>query len=285
MTKWDWCSGAAILFVAVAALVVAAVLGAVCLRVGGIAFAMVTLAFAQAGKCSCKNPHGLTGGEEGLGLDYTKLPATFVGIFNTKHLYWLALGYVVVVFVVVRWAVDSSPGRVWQAIRENELRVAVLGLHPYPFKLIAFVLSSFLAARGRHRLPAADQRRVAGRDHRELHADAARDGRDRRRRHDLGRADRRCALHAARPAARRARRPAARQDLPKVLRIPLSEPLFLLGVLFILVVFLLPGGLARRRQRFAGLRQLDAEERSRSRPGRRVKIAPGARAPAPRCCS
>jgi branched-chain amino acid transport system permease protein len=34
------------------------------------------------------------------------------------------------------------------------------------------------------------------------------------------------------------------QDLPKVLRIPLSEPLFVLGVLFILIVFFLPGGIA-----------------------------------------
>jgi branched-chain amino acid transport system permease protein len=47
------------------------------------------------------------------------------------------------------------------------------------------------------------------------------------------------------------------QGLPKVLRIPLSEPLFLLGVLFILVVFLLPGGIAGARKRFAGLRKLE----------------------------
>ena len=29
----------------------------------------------------------------------------------------------------------------WQAIRENELRVEVLGLRPYSFKLMAFVLA------------------------------------------------------------------------------------------------------------------------------------------------
>ena len=34
------------------------------------------------------------------------------------------------------------------------------------------------------------------------------------------------------------------QQLPDVLRIPLSEPLFLFGVLFILVVMFLPGGIA-----------------------------------------
>ena len=124
-------------------------LGFVSLRVGGIAFAMVTLAFAQAGAVLVhKDPHHWTHGEEGLGADYHKLPSAFVGIFNTKNLYWLALAYVGVVFLVTRWAVESSPGRVWQAIRENELRVEVLGLRPRAYKLKAFVLASFLATLG-----------------------------------------------------------------------------------------------------------------------------------------
>lgn len=33
-------------------------------------------------------------------------------------------------------------------------------------------------------------------------------------------------------------------DLPAALRVPLSQPLFLLGALFVAVVYLLPGGLA-----------------------------------------
>ena len=34
------------------------------------------------------------------------------------------------------------------------------------------------------------------------------------------------------------------QDLPTIIRKPLSEPLFILGTLFILLVFFVPGGLA-----------------------------------------
>jgi branched-chain amino acid transport system permease protein len=48
------------------------------------------------------------------------------------------------------------------------------------------------------------------------------------------------------------------QGLPDVLRIPLSQPLFLLGTIFILIVFFLPGGLAgiAARGRPRGLRRL-----------------------------
>ena len=60
---------------------------------------------------------------------------------------------------------------------------------------------------GRDRLAArARNRREPAGDDRQLHADLARDGRDRRRRHEVRRAARRLPLHAARPAARRARR-------------------------------------------------------------------------------
>ncbi|MDQ3066909.1 MAG: branched-chain amino acid ABC transporter permease, partial [Actinomycetota bacterium] len=50
LTKWEWGLLPALLVVALAGIVVPLVLGAVSLRVGGIAFAMVTLAFAQAGQ-------------------------------------------------------------------------------------------------------------------------------------------------------------------------------------------------------------------------------------------
>ncbi len=70
LTKWEWGLAPTLLVVVGAGIVVPLVLGAISLRVGGIAFAMVTLAFAQAGQVLVqKNPDGLTGGEEGLGLE------------------------------------------------------------------------------------------------------------------------------------------------------------------------------------------------------------------------
>ena len=62
----------------------------------GIAFAMVTLAFAQAGQVLVqKNPDQLTGGEEGVGLVTTQVPDFFVGVVDTRNVYWLALAVLI----------------------------------------------------------------------------------------------------------------------------------------------------------------------------------------------
>ena len=45
------------------------------------------------------------------------------------------------------------------------------------------------------------------------------------------------------------------QDLPTIIRKPLSEPLFILGTLFILLVYFVPGGLAGVGNRVRGLRR------------------------------
>src|SRR6185436_15830023 len=61
-TQWGWGLPETL---ALVALVLPLMLGAVSLRVGGIAFAMVTLAFAEAGSVLVdKNPRNWTGAEE-----------------------------------------------------------------------------------------------------------------------------------------------------------------------------------------------------------------------------
>jgi branched-chain amino acid transport system permease protein len=207
---------------------------------------MVTLAFAQAGSIlTFKNPYGWTGGEEGLGTDYTKLPAGLVGIFNTKNLYWIALAYVAVVFAIVQWAVSSSPGRVWQAIRENELRVEVLGLRPYTYKLMSFVLASFLATAGGVvyvlLLGGATPDVTSANFTLTLLVMVVIGGTGTRWGALIG-----GVLYTwANQRLGDASSSHAVSSLPGVLRTPLEQPMFVLGVLFILVVFFVPGGLAR----------------------------------------
>jgi len=246
VTRWGWGWPAALAFAAAVGLALPLVVGAVSLRVRGIAFAMVTLAFAQVGSIVVLSSH-LTGGEEGLSL--ADVPAAFAGVANTANLYWLALGYLVAVFAAVRWSVDSEPGRVWQALRENERRVTVLGLSPYRFRLLAYVLSAFLATLGGvvHLLllgGSAPQITTsaftvgllimtvlggAGSRWGALLGGVLYTYLDQR----LG------ALSGSDLVA----------SLPSAVRVPLAQPEFLLGTLFILVVFFLPGGVAALGER------------------------------------
>jgi branched-chain amino acid transport system permease protein len=255
LTRWEWGLWPTLAFVALVALGLPLVLGAVSLRVGGIAFAMVTLAFAQAGEVLVqKNPYGWTGGEEGTGLNYDHIPDAFVGVLNTKNLYWLALGYAVLVFAVVRLAVNSSAGHVWRAVRENETRVEVLGLSPYPFKLIAFVLAGFLAVLGGIvwvlLVGGATPEVTTANFTLALLVMVVLGGAGTRFGAMIGGflytlLDQRLGSLSGSSEV---------QGLPDVLRVPLSEPLFLLGVLFILLVFFVPGGIASLPARLRGLR-------------------------------
>ena len=146
---WEWDLLPALAFALVFSLVLATIIGALSLRTHGVYFAMVTLAFAQAGAVLVgKNVGGLTGGEEGLSLPFRQVPPWMVGVRNTDNLYWLALGVLVTAYAVALRLVTSPTGRVWQGIRENERRVEMLGLRPYGFKLLAFVISAGLATCG-----------------------------------------------------------------------------------------------------------------------------------------
>jgi branched-chain amino acid transport system permease protein len=258
LTELGWGLGAALALTTVVGIVLPIVVGGVALRVSGIAFSMVTLATAQVGSIIVlQDPSGLTGGEEGLALDRGQVPDAFVGVLNTVNLYWLALAYLVLVYVVVVWVTGSRTGWVWQAIRENERRVEVLGLQPYRFKLLVFVIAGLLAALGgiTHLLLGGSTPRTTTSDFTlGLLVMVVLGGAGSRWGAVVGGVlytylDSRLTDLASSPAV---------QDLPAWLRVPLSEPLFLLGTLFILVVFFVPGGIAglvdRLRERRAGRR-------------------------------
>ncbi|CAG6391300.1 branched-chain amino acid ABC transporter permease [Streptomyces cocklensis] len=245
----------------------AAALGSVALRVGGIAFSMVTLAFAQAGSILVeRDPGGVTGGEEGRAIPADKLPSSLAGIGNTANLYWIALAYLVLTLAVVHWAVRSPTGRVWEGIKENERRVEVLGLRPYGFKLVAFVLAGALAAVGGivHLLltGGATPQTTTSDFTLSLLVMVVLGGSGSRWGPLVGGvlytwADHRLGDLAGSETV---------SGLPSFLRVPLSQPLFLLGALFVVMVVALPGGLTRLPARLrpvltAGQRRVAARER------------------------
>ena len=235
----------AALIVLVIGIFVTNLLGAISLRVTGISFAMVTLAFAQAGNVFVRrNPGGYTGGDEGLSINTANVPDYLIGVVNTRNLYWVALGIVVLVYLVVMWVEQTRAGHSIKATRENDMRVRVL------IKLLAFVVGGTLAII----VGMAFLLLQSGASHTYTTAEftltllvmVVLGGVGKRWGAIVGAAvytilDQRLVALARLPEI---------QQLPAVLRIPLSEPLFLLGTLFILIVMFLPGGIAGLADRF-----------------------------------
>ncbi|MGH3131249.1 MAG: branched-chain amino acid ABC transporter permease, partial [Gaiellaceae bacterium] len=180
-----------------------------------------------------------------------------------------ALAYLVAVFLIVNWVVDSSPGRIWQAIRENEQRVEVLGLHPFRFKLLVFVLASFLATAGGVvyvlLIGSATPGVTTPAFTLALLLMVVIGGAGTRWGAIVGGALY-TFLEFRLPEWSGSK---TVQDLPGVIETPLSEPLFVLGTLFVLLVFFVPGGIAglvslRPRR---GLRRLEQTGRQEGAPG------------------
>ena len=253
-------------------LVIALLTGSIANRVGGIPFAMVTLAFAQAGSVLVRRNSKITGGEEGLGLATAQVPDWLLGVVNTRNLYWVILGILVLVYLVALWVDKSRLGHIVRATRENEQRVQVLGLHPYTAKLMVFVIAALLASiagMGYLLLQSGTVPRAVSADLTiTVLVMVVLGGVGFRWGAIVGGVvytllDQRLTVLAKADFI---------QGLPDVLRIPLSEPLFLLGTLFILVVMFLPGGIAgtldkawnrarhRSRSKTVGLMALDQTE-------------------------
>lgn len=121
----------------------ALVIGALSLRTSGISFIMITLAFAQMLFflfVSLK----YYGGDDGLGFRRRNWVPGIAPRDNTGF-YYVCLVLLLVVLAARGRLAASRFGRVLAAIRQNERRVAALGLSPYRYKLAAFVLSGAVA--------------------------------------------------------------------------------------------------------------------------------------------
>jgi len=154
--------GLALLFGVGIAVVAAFIIGSLVVRLYGIYFALVTVAFAQMVYFIIFQWRSLTNGDDGLQsigtpalnfgfahVDLTQtLPALALGPFGDlgEIKLWYVFAAVAVFFVLafVRTLVRSQFGEVLAAIRENEERSIFVGFDPRRYKLAAFVISGAL---------------------------------------------------------------------------------------------------------------------------------------------
>jgi len=117
-------------------------------RVKGIYFIMVTLAFAQMFYFLFHDTK-LGRGSDGISMNF-KPVATIGGVTpfdlgNATHVYFFVFALLVLVFLFLRTLLRSPFGRALQGIRSNEHRMRSLGFPVYRYKLASFTIAGALA--------------------------------------------------------------------------------------------------------------------------------------------
>lgn len=135
--------------VAVGTLAAAAV-GALIVKLRGIYFAMVTIAFGQMFYFIAFRWSSVTGGDDGL-TGWKRLPIdlgfTRIDILGNAEAYYYLVLLIFAVSVGIMALILRSPfGRTLLAIRENERRARFLGIPVERHIWIAFVISCFFAS-------------------------------------------------------------------------------------------------------------------------------------------
>lgn len=138
-----------LLAAALAAGLMALVIGGFSIRRTGIYFMMLTFAFNQLVYYIAYSWHSVTGGEDGLaGIRRLPLDLPFVGRLGfDNHLAFYALAAVIFLagMAALRRIVESPFGVVLAAARQNPRRTASLGYPVHQAQLLAFVLAGAIA--------------------------------------------------------------------------------------------------------------------------------------------
>jgi branched-chain amino acid transport system permease protein len=127
--------------------IIAALLGPIAVRLRGIYFAMITIAFGQAFYFIVVNWNSFTGGEDGL-LGFSRQPLRFDTMTVPLHglaYYYLALLCFAVVVGLIAALLRSPLGHAFIAVRENERRLQFFGVKAGTLLWIAFTISGFIA--------------------------------------------------------------------------------------------------------------------------------------------
>jgi branched-chain amino acid transport system permease protein len=128
--------------------VLALAIGCLVLRVTGVYFIMVTLAFAQMLHYLFHDT-GIAGGSDGMYI-YLRPDASFLGwrpfdLEKFGDFYFVVLALFIAVFIFLRVVLHSLFGQVISGVHVNEGRMRSLGFPTFRYKLASFVLAGMLA--------------------------------------------------------------------------------------------------------------------------------------------
>jgi branched-chain amino acid transport system permease protein len=114
------------------------------LKLSGLYLALATFALALSASPVIKNFGQLTNGHEGIVLPQATDPLG-LGFTNEQWLYYLTLVLVILLFLFARSLLGGATGRAFRAIRDSETAAAASGISLSYYKTLAFGISAFYA--------------------------------------------------------------------------------------------------------------------------------------------
>ncbi|WP_119967022.1 branched-chain amino acid ABC transporter permease [Simplicispira lacusdiani] len=141
----DWMPAEwAMLVVLLAIGAVAFLMGLVIVRVPGIAFGMLTLAIGQMVYLLASRARGMTGGSDGMGINW---PSTVFGfsqsmLLKPATLFMISWTVMVLVTFVLLWILRTRFGSITEAIRDNEERARFIGITTTVPRAAVYALSA-----------------------------------------------------------------------------------------------------------------------------------------------
>lgn len=122
----------------------ATIVGYLCMRVAGVAFFMLTLAFAQLFFSAAMKWRGITGGSDGVGG--LARPEIFgLSLSDGRAMYFACMLAFIVSLILLRAIINSQFGHALVGLRENETRMRALGYPASRVKLVAFTIAGIFA--------------------------------------------------------------------------------------------------------------------------------------------
>ena len=127
---------------------VAAVIGAICIRLREIYFSFLTLAFQMLLHSLIIAWTSVTGGDQGLTGGLPRPPFLGIRLNDPHQLYLFCCTVLVVSLLLMRHLVQSPFGYTLRMIRDNPRRAEFLGIRVWRVRLLAFVVAGIFGGVG-----------------------------------------------------------------------------------------------------------------------------------------
>ncbi len=120
--------------------------GFLTLRLQGVYFAIITLAFAEIFRLIISNLPSITRGAMGLSVPSPNIPFTNVTFGDPLMTYYFVFGLMLLVILFIKYVLETPFGKGVIAIREGHLLASSIGVNVVKYKVITFTISTMIAA-------------------------------------------------------------------------------------------------------------------------------------------